>query len=77
MYNVMVENKANGVFDTANDAMQWAMSYAYLGLQSLRYGMQKLERGEEFRYAYGFTTVHIVPVAKRQPWEEHPGLPQP
>jgi len=67
MYNVMVENKANGVFDTANDAMQWAMSYAYLGLQSLRYSIQKLERGEEFRYAYGFTTVHIVPVAKRQP----------
>ena len=67
MYNVMVENKANGVFDTANDAMQWAKSYAYLGLQSLRYGIQKLERGEEFRYAYGFTTVHIVPVSKRQP----------
>jgi len=77
MYNVMVENKANGVFDTANDAMQWAMSYAYLGLRVAitpiwHDGMQKLERGEEFRYAYGFTTVHIVPVAKRQPWEEHP-----
>ena len=65
MYNVMVEGSALAVFDTADEALRFAMHKVYLGPDGFNQARATLERGEETRYAYGFSTVHIVPVKKR------------
>lgn len=70
MYNVMVEGKAIAVCDTADEALRFSMHHVYLAHHHFDPAREKLERGEEFRYAYGFSTVHIAPVAKRVMKEE-------
>jgi len=65
MYNVMAEGKASAVFDTADESLRFAMHHVYLDRRHFDTARAVLERGEEFRYAYGFATAHIVPVKKR------------
>ncbi len=65
MYNVMVLNEANAVFDTANEALRFAMHHVYLGPNGFAQAEKGLENGEKFSYCYGFASVDIVPVRKR------------
>lgn len=65
MYNVMAEGKANAVFDAADEALRFSMHHVYLATRHFEPARAALERGEDFFYAYGFATVHIVPVKKR------------
>ena len=65
MYNVMVEGKANAVFDTADESLRFAMHHVYITPNRLEQARTTLERGEPFRYGYGFSSVDILPIKKR------------
>ena len=66
MYNVMVANKALAVFDTADEALRFAMHNIFIGTNDLEHARHAIENGHDWRYAYGFSDLHIVPVAKRK-----------
>ena len=72
MFNVEVEGKANAVFDTADEAVRYAMHHVYLQAHEFQSAVDTLNRGHVFMYSYGFAGVNIVPVAKRK--AEVPGL---
>lgn len=65
MFNVVAEGKANAVFDTADEALRFAMGQVYLSPSVMDGAKQLLERGEPYAYAYGFTGVNVTPVAKK------------
>lgn len=68
MYNVVVEGKgqANQVFDSADEALRYAMHFTYLPFSNLGTATAMLKQGQEVSYSYGFSSVHIVPVSKRK-----------
>ena len=66
MFNVEVEGKANAVFDTADDAVRFAMRYVFLSAGRIQEAIDTLNQGQVFQYCYGFAGVNIVPVAKRK-----------
>lgn len=65
IFNVVAEGKANAVFDTADEALRFAMHHVYLSPSVMDGAKQLLEQGEPYSYAYGFTGVSITPVAKK------------
>lgn len=64
-FNVVAEGKANAVFDTADEALRFAIHQVYLSPSVMDGAKQLLEQGEPYSYAYGFTGVSITPVAKK------------
>lgn len=66
MFNVEIEGKTNAVFDTADQAVRYAMSYVYMTPTWFQQAVDMLNQGQVFRYGYGFSVVNIVPVAKRR-----------
>lgn len=66
MFNVEVEGKANAVFDTADEALRFAMHHVYLSNGTLQQAIDTLNQGQLFMYSYGFSGVNIVPVTKRR-----------
>lgn len=65
MFNVVAEGKANAVFDTADEALRFAMHNVYLSPSAMDGAKQLLEQGEPYSYAYGFTGISITPIAKK------------
>ena len=65
MFNVEIEGKANAVFDTADEAVRFAMHHIYLSREKSSEAIDVLNQGQVFMYCYGFAGVNIVPVAKR------------
>ena len=66
MYNVIVEGKSIAVLDTADEALRYSMGYVYMSHKNFNEYRSKLESGEPVNYSYGFSSVQIVPVAKRR-----------
>lgn len=67
MFNVVAEGRANAVFDTADEALRFAMHHVYLSQSVMDGAKQLLEQGEPYSYADGFMGVSITPVAKKAP----------
>jgi hypothetical protein len=61
-FQVQVENKATQDFDTADEALRWAMGHVYLSPNAMIQGKEVLNAGSVYRYCYGFCSVNIVPV---------------
>ena len=66
MFNLMVEGKANEVYDTADEAVRMAMHHVYLSPPRFQEAVDTLKQGQVFTYSYGFSWVDIIPVAKRR-----------
>lgn len=66
MFNVTVEGKTSAVFDTADEAVRYAMHHVYLAPYRFQEVVDTLNQGQVFKYCYGFNEAHIVPVAKRR-----------
>ena len=66
MFNVVVEGKANAVFDTADEALRFAMHHVYLSNSKTQQAKSILNQGQVFGYSYGFSSVNIAPIAKRK-----------
>jgi hypothetical protein len=61
-FQVQVENKATQDFDTADEALRWAMGHVYLSPIRFEDGKDLLNSGRVFSYCYGFAGVDIVPI---------------
>ena len=59
MFNVEVEGKANAVFDTADEAVRFAMHHVYLGYVNFQIAIDTLNQGQVYMYSYGFSAVNM------------------
>ena len=66
MFNVEVEGKANAIFDTADEAVRFAMNHVYLSSGLKQQAIDTLNQGQSYMFSYGFSGVNIIPIAKRK-----------
>ena len=64
-YNVQIENRAQAVKDTAEEALDYGMRAVYLSHERAVDVLALLKAGQVASWQYGFTGVDIIPVRRR------------
>ena len=59
-------DKANGVFDTADEALKFATHHVWMSPNNIPLAKDLISEGSIYRYAYEFCGCEIIPVAKRR-----------
>ena len=60
-FNVDIEGHSRSEFDSADEALRFAMGHVYLSPSDFESGREILASGRVFSYCYGFSGVNIVP----------------